>query len=209
MLGEYYDYAIVAARIFNWPDTLDGLLWKGGLIPYNSVQMEEFLLEKQEAKTKIWGGAYLITTHGQKMSKIDYCVRLMGQVYQLFSTNRKPIIESCQGYHEHLKIIDGLGDFLAAQVVADLKNTSGHPLEGSTDWYDFSAPGPGSLRGLAWFHEVDKVTPTDYHERINAVKAFLGWNHCMQDLQNCLCEFDKYCRVKTGAGRSKRNYHGK
>ena len=87
ILGEYYDYSIVAARIFNWPSTLDGLLYHGdhgGLIPYNAQKMTEYLLSLQNAKTKIWGGAYLITKHGQKMTKIDYCVQLMGAVYQQF-----------------------------------------------------------------------------------------------------------------------------
>ena len=30
----------------------------------------------------------------------------------------------------------------------------------------------------------------------------------MQDLQNCLCEFDKYMRILHGTGRSKRGYPG-
>ena len=209
VLGDHYDYAIVAARIFNWPDTLDGLLWKGGLIPYNAQRMEEYLLEKQEAGEKIWGGAYLITTHGRKMSKIDYCVELMGNVYQLFSTSKLDSLETCENYHHFIMQIDGLGSFLSAQVVADLKNTKGHPLQGATDWYDFSAPGPGSLRGLAWYHDLDKVGPSSYAPLIDDVREYLKWDHCMQDLQNCLCEFDKYCRVRTGAGRSKRNYNGK
>lgn len=208
VLGEYYDYSIVAARIFNWPNTLDGLLWKGGLIPYNQVRMEEYLLQKQEAKKKIWGGAYLITTHGQKMTKIDYCVRLMGQVYQMMS-QFPPEYESCASMHNYFMRIDGLGSFLAAQVVADLKNTKGHPLADAKDWKTFSAPGPGSLRGLAWFYEISKVTPGDYQSRIEGVADYLQWDGCMQDLQNCMCEFDKYCRVRSGTGRSKRNYSGK
>jgi hypothetical protein len=208
VLGEYYDYAIVAARIFNWPDTLDGLLWKGGLIPYNSQIMTEYLTEKQDAKEKIWGGAYLITTHGRKMTKIDYCVELMGAVYHLFSTRKTDLVD-CAGMHKVLQEIDGLGSFLSAQVVADLKNTKGHHLASAPDWKTFSAPGPGSLRGLAWFHEVPKISPREYHWRIQEVASYLKWDHCMQDLQNCMCEFDKYCRVFTGAGRSKRNYHGK
>lgn len=206
LLGEYYDYAIVAARIFNWPDTLEGLVFKGGLIPYNAQMMQEYLLELQEEKTKIWGGAYLITTHGRKMSKIDYCVELMGEVYQRFSVNTLDT-DSCKKAHQSLMLIDGLGSFLAAQVVADLKNTTGHQLQAATDWFDFSAPGPGSLRGLSWFHEND-ITPSKYQDAIEEVREFLNWEHCMQDLQNCLCEFDKYCRVLTGTGRSKRNYKG-
>ena len=210
ILGEYYDYAIVAARIFNWPDTLDGLLWKGGLIPYNAQMMEEYLLELQEAKTKIWGGAYLITTHGRKMTKIDYCVELMGNVYQLMSCNKLEY-DTCKRAHISFMKIDGLGSFLAAQIVADLKNTKGHPLEAATDWYDFSAPGPGSLRGLSWYHGK-KITTASYEDAVQDVSDYLLDKDvpemCMQDLQNCLCEFDKYCRVLTGQGRSKRNYKG-
>jgi hypothetical protein len=206
ILGEYYDYAIVAARIFNWPDTLGDLLYKGGLVPYNSVEMEEFLTLKQFAKEKIWGGAYLITTHGQKMSKIDYCVRLMGQVYQQFSTVRFGHT-SCEETHQAYMMIDGLGSFLAAQIVADLKNTKGHLLSDAADWKTFSAPGPGSLRGLTWFFDK-QVTPALYQEHIQYVKEYLNWEFCMQDLQNCMCEFDKYCRVRKGAGRSKRKYAG-
>ena len=211
ILGGYYDYAIVAARIFNWPPTLEGLLYKGGLIPYNAQGMTDFLHEVQDSKTKIWGGAYLITTHGRKMSKIDYCVELMGNVYQAFSTTELAH-ESCSETHLRLMLIDGLGSFLAAQIVADYKNTEGHPLSQAEDWYDFSAPGPGSLRGLAWLFGADKIHPSEYHERMDDVELELGWaeqGFCMQDLQNCLCEFDKYCRVRSGKGRSKRNYAGK
>lgn len=207
VLGEYYDYAIVAARIFNWPDTLSDLLYNG-LIPYNSQRMTEMLLQKQEAKEKIWGGAYLITTHGRKMNKIDYCVELMGKAYQMFSVENLRH-ESCADTHEDLMRIDGLGSFLAAQMVADYKNTEGHPLAGAWDWMTFSAPGPGSLRGLNWFHETDDITPSKYKDSIEDVAVYLNWTHCMQDLQNCMCEFDKYCRVLTGQGRSKRKYAGK
>jgi len=213
ILGEYYDYAIVAARIFNWPPTLDGLLYRGGLIPYNAQKMEEYLLSLQAEKTKIWGGAYLITTHGQKMTKIDYCVRLMGEVYQLMSS-APPDYEfhDCASIHNYFMRIDGLGSFLAAQIVADLKNTRKHPLYDAPDWNDFSAPGPGSLRGLSWYfgrEEGDSITPASYQKAIDKVATDLDWEFCMQDLQNCLCEFDKYCRVRSGSGRSKRNYNGK
>jgi len=30
----------------------------------------------------------------------------------------------------------------------------------------------------------------------------------MQDLQNCLCEFDKYERVRLGEGRPRNGYRG-
>ncbi len=207
LMGEWYDYTIVAARIFNWPPTLDKLWDHGGLIPYNSFQMEKFLKEKQENGEKVWGGAYLITTHGQKMSKRDYCVQLMSDVHQHFSVRHPPVWDTCQAWYEFIMEIKGLGSFLSAQIVADLKNTQGHILVKADDWISFSAPGPGSLRGLSWYFG-EKVTPTNYQSMINKVSHDLQWEYCMQDLQNCLCEFDKYCRVRSGTGRSKRKYPG-
>lgn len=201
--GEYYEVAIVAARLFNWPPTLEEI--KYALVPSPHTKLWDVLTERQARGDKVWGGAYLITTHGRKMSKVDYCVELLQKAIDLTPIHMAE--PTCEGYFRAFKRIDGLGSFLSAQIIADLKNTITHPLEAATDWYTFSAPGPGSLRGLSWYHD-QKITPTDYRWAINHVAAHLGWNWDMQDLQNCMCEFDKYCRVLTGAGRSKRKYDG-
>jgi hypothetical protein len=115
--------------------------------------------------------------------------------------------------HAFLMQLEGFGSFMAAQVVADLKNTEGHPLSFAPDWWNWSAPGPGSLRGLKWlgtpvirgisYEEIIKELHYKVHELVYPIHM------CEQDLQNCLCEFDKYMRVQTGTGRSKRNYDGK
>lgn len=169
------------------------------------MNLWQVLKDMQEAEEQIWSGAYLITTHGRKMTKIDYCVELLQDCIDVTPIHMAE--PSCEGYFHAIKRVKGLGSFLAAQIVADLKNTKGHPLEGSMDWYDFSAPGPGSLRGLSWFHH-NHITNSMYPAAIDEVAEFLDWQHCRQDLQNCMCEFDKYCRVLTGTGRSKRKYAG-
>lgn len=124
--------------------------------------------------------------------------------------------------YEDYTDFEGMGSFMAAQVLADLKNTPGHPLYEADDWYQWSAPGPGSLRGLEWF-EGTRVRLRDYEYAMERVAAYIidtpAAKHLgktptdtrinMQDLQNCLCEFDKYMRVRNGTGRSKRGYPGK
>ena len=176
------------------------------------MKLWDVLTKLKDTGVKVWGGAYLITTHGRKMSKIDYCTELLQNVIDLTPVSMAD--PTCEGYFHWFKRVDGLGSFLAAQIVADLKNTPGHPLEAATDWYTFSAPGPGSLRGLSWFHHR-KITPANYEEAIVEVKSYVEnrigepyFTMCMQDMQNCMCEFDKYCRVLTGTGRSKRKYPG-
>jgi hypothetical protein len=108
------------------------------------------------------------------------------------------------------KEAQGLGTFMTAQLVADLKYTS--CLAQAPDWWTWAAPGPGSMRGLnviigreflapwnakEWLKELnvlhDKITPT-------LMEIGIGELH-NQDLQNCLCEFSKYTKVATGRGR--------
>lgn len=199
------------ARIFNREETLARIFL--ATKDANFTWMKETLESMQKAGEQIWSGAYVITTHGLKMSKLDYCMAVLEEAKRVLpvpqsTEGRYPI---CAGYHHWIMKIDGFGSFLAAQVVADLKNTEGHPLQKAEDWFYFSAPGPGSLRGLSWWHGRP-ISERNYQEAIYAVyddlfKRGITDIH-FQDLQNCLCEFDKYCRVLSGTGKSKRNYPG-
>ena len=108
--------------------------------------------------------------------------------------------------------VDGLGSFLAAQVVADLKNTPGSPLLNAPDWQTWSAPGPGSLKGLSWYYGR-KVTPSMYHQFIEFAWACIYVRlpvklrdlH-MQDVQNVFCEVSKYARLLEGTGHARNKY---
>ncbi len=156
-----------------------------------------------------WGNAYVVTTHGQPMSKLDYACGVLDKAFDHpWDIAREP---SLSAWHKEICKLEGFGSFMAAQVVADLKNTPGHELYNAPDWWTWSAHGPGSLRGLSWYHGY-KVTPGMYQDCIvqawEEVKRSVP-KMCMQDFQNCLCEYDKYMRVKGSTGRSKRKYDGK
>ena len=211
--AEVYDIAMIVARIFNNPDTL---LEIGQ--PHRDLETwlwlaEDILEAKRDRGERIWNGAYIISTNGKKMDKLSYCIQLIEKMCK--SPNITGNCETLAEAHKELMKVEGLASFLAAQVVADLKNSDGHRLFQAPDWWTFSAPGPGSLRGLSWFWE-EKITPKNYHEKIKEAMEFLSWEIpggimsilCMQNLQNCFCEFDKYMRVSTGTGRSKRRYDG-
>ena len=156
---------------------------------------------------QLFNGAYLITTCGVKMDKVDYVYRVVEDAASLDFTG----VSDCRGYARRLQLVNGLGSFLAAQVVADLKNTPGHVLYTAPDWWTWCAPGPGSLRGIKWLEGYESTTKGQFSATARHLYSTLTDDipklH-MQDFQNCLCEFDKYCRVKTGAGRSKRKYNG-
>ena len=208
--GKNYDLAIVASRLFNFPDTLRDI--SNYLVNFSPEGMLDTIHARQDSHEQVWGGAYVITTHGMKMPKSVYCVNVLEEANQILPLDG---VSSCDTAYHILMGLDGIGSFLAAQVVADLKNTEGHNLRNALDWDEFAAPGPGSLRGLTWFfdHKVTKNTFMGYLLSCREIlergpAAYIVKSICNQDLQNCLCEYDKYMRVKSGTGRSKRKYAG-
>lgn len=210
-------YNIVLSRFLNSIQTLNALGYRHEHDPEFISSLLHF---RANAGNKIWGNAYIITTHGIRMPKVHYLVEnvLGGVDRQLDALNAamwdRPTAPTLSGVHTALMRLEGLGSFLAAQVVADLKNTLGHPLQKAPDWWTFVAHGPGSLRGASWvfYDKPDEVTPATFDLHFAKIRAYVdyhGWKElCSQNLQNCLCEFDKYCRVFTGSGRSKRSYNG-
>jgi hypothetical protein len=57
----------------------------------------------------------------------------------------RAIERSLLSFYGRLKEMNGLGSFMVAQVVADVKYAQ---LKNARDWATFVAPGPGSKRGL-------------------------------------------------------------
>lgn len=211
-----FEYNIVLSRFLNWPDTLQAL----GYIPHHCpIWIHEVLKNIATSGTKVWGNAYVITTHGIKMPKAQYlCENVLGGLYEgldgLRVYCRGP---RCGEASVALQGVEGIGSFLAGQIVADLKHTKGHPLEHSLDYATFVEPGPGSIRGVSWFINgtADCTSSRKFKDDFMEIRKYVDahWPAGVptvdnQDLQNCLCEFDKYMRIKSGTGRSKRGYNG-
>lgn len=201
---------LTLARFVNKPETLHKLDWPWG---GNAFWKDHFM--EVMSKPGAWGSAYIVSTNGRRQPKHEYVAGLLEQAFeQLYGAPNTVLGGTLASAHRRLQAVSGLGSFMAAQVVADLKNTKWHPLHKAEDWFTFSAPGPGSLRGLARFHE-GKVTPKNYTDAIASARHWLhnnGYSHlastlCNQDLQNCFCEYDKYMRIKNCEGRSKRKYN--
>ena len=215
-----HEWRMMVARMINWPETLAQLDLLSIKPEQTSEEVYLYLFDVLAARArnglKVWGSAYVVTTCGARMDKAQYaCEALRG------AFNARPICQppyTLANAHSQIQRHQGFASFMAAQVVADLKNTEGHPLRDAEDWATWSSYGPGSLRGLNWFFyghkdgaDGKKVTPKDYPNLVWTAHSMIERDipeMCMQDFQNCLCEFDKYMRVSTGAGRSKRNYNG-
>lgn len=198
-------WEIVLARMINYIPSLEELSTRDS---YNGFCRAGMILKERRARgDKVFTSAYTISTCGQAMDKIDY---VMGVVELCKDGNWSPF-STLEAAHKDIMYTEGLGSFLAAQVVADLKNTAGHPLQAAPDWWAWAAPGPGSLRGLEAFW-TRKITPGQFNQAINdcwkevkpLIPDYIPPIH-MQDFQNCLCEFSKFMRVKEG-GHARNRY---
>lgn len=207
--------AMVMARTINWPDTLAHI----GFPRFQSDQfgpwkeyVKAIMKHRREMGLKVWTGAYLVSTNGHSMDKIDYIIdRVWEPIYKRFQPPEENTLEA---WHKELMKFDGMGSFMAAQVVCDLKHT--HVLNTAPDWRDWSAIGPGSRRGLNRYFGrklEGSISTTVYAKEIallqNAVAQYCKLAIHAQDVQNCLCEYDKYCRVKLGEGKPRSSYNGR
>ena len=207
-------WKFVLGRMLNLPESLDSLL------PWGHPEvMKGVLIQKRADGHKIFTSAYTISTCGKSMDKLDYVFdwvveRTKGINEIAFRKNR-----SLAQAHIELTQIDGLGSFLSAQVLADMKNTYEHPLSTATDFWTWSAPGPGSLRGLAWYflNGPEGISASTYAPHLRTCRKEVdplipGYIPRIsdQDFQNCLCEFSKYMKVKKNSNTHIRNkYSGR
>ena len=204
LLGVY-----TLARLINWPDTLKEI--DPNKIKRDPEYIFNTLKNIRKTNKKIFSGAYLITTCGIKMDKLEYVMRVVNDVTRVCLPQ-----DTLQKQWEELIKIQGLGNFLAAQIVADLKNTQDTTWSRADDFLTFVASGPGSIKGLNYYNNIPPekgMSTSKFKELLDAARFNLYKDNptlpklCNQDLQNCFCEFSKYMRVLSG-GRTKRNYHG-
>lgn len=202
-------HAMIVARFINWPDTLVEIGYPEPWSKRRNATLR-VLQHRKKMKAKVFTGAYLVSTNGASLDKTVHVTQLFDRAWE----SRSLIAQKCTTLQEmwhRLTSVNGIGSFMAAQVIADLKYTS--VLRSATDWWTWAAPGPGSLRGLNrvlgypvnsawrdadWLYHVQQIQKT-VTPRLHA-----------QDLQNCLCEFDKYERVLHGEGKPRARYtpHG-
>lgn len=206
-------FAMVAARLVNWPPTLARL----EPLPWEARAFVN-TLNTLATETKVFGPAYIVSTNGHTMPKPLYLAeRVLSPLWKDRAAVRPKPMDTLSAFYARLTRYQGMGSFMAAQVVADVKNSDG-PLLQAPDWWTWCAPGPGSLRGLnrmlgngpvrtGLSTTVFGTLVNELRQEVNEMCSRLGWAPlCAQDVQNCLCEFDKYERVRLGEGAPRQHY---
>jgi hypothetical protein len=211
--NPHHWFAMTVARLFNKPETLDQIT--DYVLPFRGADVADIVGELKAHGDTVFSAAYIVSTNGKRMDKVDYVVEEVLQPLWDHRGNYRPLAgQTLADFHLHLTRAKGMGSFMAAQVVADEKNNPESPLAEAKDWRTWAAPGPGSLRGLNrilgngpvktgfsdgyFLQELNKLQ--------DIVNEKLGMGLCAQDIQNCLCEFDKYERARLGEGKPKQRY---
>ena len=207
------------ARLINWPPSLNCLL-ASGVVPARAEDFDPkefaYVLDLLMASGKVYGSAYML-----------YPGRETGVKKSQFTAERilLPLAESAEKvrYAVESNLVErvvqavsssfGMSTFMAGQVAADLTYLPGQ-LDQAMDRYKYAPIGPGSQRGLNWIlgHPLTHAWKQDAFNwelmvLLDALYEKYGWDDLtLHDVQNCCCEFDKYCRVITDTGRPRHDY---
>lgn len=225
-------YMLAAARYINWPPVLDMLIDTKGAWPDTSIFRPSLMTAALEGwrstGKKTETGAYMIRAESDpkapwySWSKQRYVSEVvLGKLWaarhdwQHFMDGD----ETLQGTWEYFqdKHFTGWGPFMAYQVVVDLRWT--RYLIGAPDIQTWAALGPGSKRGLNRLHGRDPKAPLSQERGLEEMlelrqmqfdhpELLAPWMHTidLSDIQNCLCETDKWIRVRNGEGRPRAMY---
>lgn len=200
--------AMIIARLINWPPALEEI---GFPKVWSHKRYLTALQNRKMRGEQIWTGAYMVTAGGRPIPKEEAVCGMISAFHKSpYRPQRGDSLLSCWTALQS-QGVSGMGSFLAAQVVADLKFTPAFlehthaygNLPRCPDWYTFCAPGPGSQTGLNHLLGLPLTKQWNREEfqmYVNELMKKVKVPETAQDMQNCLCEFSKY---KRGFSRSR------
>ncbi len=233
--AEQKIFNIIAYRFFNRRDTIENL-FGGMLDPqhFDFKKLEKCFDEKKR-EGNIFSNAYLITAHAvcdyRPHDKHIQILQMLDNLRPQLTAIRQKLQTSSP--QQGLKIIEEnvplAGPFLAGQILLDI-TYAGDIVNYSSN--DFLIVGPGAHWGLniIWERKLSKKEADEacrflHHKQPQAfenLKKATGkdwrticWNNpsypnfpylSLHDVQNSLCEFRKYWRLKNNESAKKRYY---
>jgi hypothetical protein len=219
---EHLWFTLLIARLINWPPTLQTLINKGVIpcAPENfDADMFEHTLEriKNDGK-KVYSGAYMLyptkmEPGGNKSKAVAKYI--IGSAVENADNISAALwnadgVMSIERFVAELSKCFGISTFIAGQVAADLTYT-GMDIE---DLFTYAPIGPGSSRGLnyllgkqpfaTWKQKEFNAELSNIFSQI--VEHLEIVDMTLHDVQNCMCEYSKYCRAVLGEGKPKTTY---
>jgi len=207
-------FAMTVARCINEPDALAEL---GYPVPFDVEHVRNVLAARQLRGDKVFRtDAYKPPTSSEGRDTAPFLAEeVLGPLWRDREQLRPQANETLRAYSDRLRERYRIGPFLAGQVIADLKHVEW--FRSASDWWSFAVPGPGSLRGLnrvckrevkaSWSEAVWHATLLQLGTEIAPQLEAAGIARLdAQNLQNVLCEADKYFRAGEKGGNPSRKY---
>lgn len=208
-------FNLTIARFVNWSPTLAALGY------FDAWDRDRFVAVMAEAvKGKAYTGAYMIPAGPAGTIKHEHLADAVFSCLWDQRANAPAPGSPCSWWDAFLRRAPLVGDFLRNQIITDMKYTHHLPKATTSDWQNFIPAGPGTQRGLNRMHgyPLDRkwTTPAAaahalqrMREELSKIES-LAWAvdvfADLNNLSNCMCEFDKYCRVKLGEGKPRARY---
>lgn len=205
-------FVATVARFPNYWPSISELQYP--LPRFSTSDFKRVMHKREESGLKYFSSAYLLHS-GDRGSKIDYVAdKVLLPAWLARARLRPRVGDTLQDFAARLTTLRSVGGFMAGQIVADTKFFC-PVLTQANDWWTWAVSGPGSRRGMnrVWgrqllqpWKEVDWLTKLQALQ-VQVSKALPDLPRISaQDLQNCLCEYDKYQRVLLGEGKPRSGY---
>lgn len=237
--GPEVFYATVIFRWFNTIRTGETLFCQRDLIS-GRTPFEDYMAVRDLRALRPWlrkqgppwvTGSYMIRSKNG-MDKVD---GVLYYIHKICSNSRWDDVlfmlrdwrdYSLESFWSLLKEEEGLGPFLAYEIVTDLRHTA--LLKDAPDIMTWANPGPGAKRGAARLmgssQRVPKpsgkmrMTKASDEESMVVMRELLEYSKDpqlwprewpeweMRDVEHTCCEWDKYERTRLGQGRPRGRY---
>ncbi len=209
-------FNLTIARLINWSPALARIGYFEQWEPERFVATIETL---QREGAKVYTGAYMIPASAER-GRAKHLFLAHDVLTPLWELRRRaPHGGICFDWSAFLRRVPCMGDFLRNQVITDMKYSHHLPRASTADWTVFVLAGPGTQRGLNRLHGRPLTAPWRDGEAPLALIALRDELRArsvlperpaifddLNNLSNCMCEFDKYERVRLGEGTPRARY---
>ena len=201
-------FAMAVARQINWPDTLQEI---GFPEHWNPERVKAIMQGRLDRKEKVYTGAYMLTgTLGG--TKVEQTIDKI--LTPLYESPPQIIPYSLEETWKKYLPYPGFSGFMAYEVVTDLRHSK--YLENAEDIMTWANAGPGAKRGLNRIHGRPLEQTIKAKQLTEEMKELLAVSGDylldvvpdleMREIEHCLCEYDKYERVRLGEGRPRAKF---
>jgi hypothetical protein len=207
-------------RMFNLWTTGEYLGWQ---TEWDSRLIGHKLRIKQDIGHRIFTNAHIVWSEegrSKMEAVVDYAAAVWDARYSIVFDAR--VTNSLEAIFNRLIRFRGIGNFIAYEIVTDLRHT--HVLRRATDINTWANMGPGAKRGLQRLGMpcknqaeglasmrmlLDRVRTSETDRDGCAVMPEIVERIELRDIEHSLCELDKYCRVKFDEGKPRMTYPGR